>query len=214
MTTSPRGRPVLAVFDFDGTLTTADSLGAFLHRQLGTWGWCQTLVRQSPVLAGYVLRLLPNHQAKAALVRQALRGWPMQSLRDTAQALTQDWLPSHLDPWAMARLQAHQSQGHTCVLLSASLDVYLTPIAQHLHIDHLICTGLGEHEGQCTGELSTPNCHGEEKWRRLQAWWAAHNSSREAWELHAYGDTNGDLPVLREADRAWMKGQPWRPASA
>ncbi|MEY3488533.1 MAG: hypothetical protein RL655_101, partial [Pseudomonadota bacterium] len=29
-------RQVLAVFDFDGTITTADSLGAFLHLHLGT----------------------------------------------------------------------------------------------------------------------------------------------------------------------------------
>jgi phosphatidylglycerophosphatase C len=205
-------RPVLAVFDFDGTLTTADSLGAFMHRQLGTWGWCQALLRQSPALAGYVLRLIPNHQAKAVLVRHSLSGVPMQSLHATAQALTREWLPAHLNPWALARLKEHQSQGHTCVLLSASLDVYLRPVAEALHIPHLICTELAEHAGNCTGELATPNCHGEEKWRRLQAWWLAQHSSRDAWELHAYGDTRGDLPVLRQADRAWLKGQPWRSA--
>jgi len=202
-------RPVLAVFDFDGTLTTADSLGAFLHRHLGTLGWGWALLRQSPVLLAYGLGLIPNHQAKAALLRQALQGASQASLATTAEQLVQWWLPRHLNTWALDTLQSHQEAGHTCVLLSASPDVYLGAVAQALEIPHLICTGLAMHGTHCTGRMSTPNCHGEEKWRRLQAWFVQQGQPREAWEMHAYGDTRSDVPVLREADQAWLKGKPW-----
>ncbi len=202
-------RPVLAVFDFDGTLTTADSLGAFLHLHLGTRGWGWALVRQAPVLMAYVLRLVSNHQAKAALLQQTLRGAPQDGLDKSAERLVQTWLPRHLNTWALDELQAHQQAGHTCVLLSASADVYLGAVARALDIPHLICTGLAMQDGRCTGQMSTPNCHGEEKWRRLQAWFAQQGQPREAWELHAYGDTRGDLSVLRHADQAWMRGRPW-----
>lgn len=203
-------RPVLAVFDFDGTLTTADSLGAFLHRQLGSPAWAWALLRQSPVLLAYVLRLVPNHQAKAALLQQALTGASQASLDACAEQLVQTWLPRHLDHWALDELQSHQLAGHTCVLLSASLDIYLRAVARALDIPHLVCTGLELQDGVCTGRMSTPNCHGEEKWRRLQAWFEIQKRPREDWEIHAYGDTRGDIPVLRQADQAWMRGQPWR----
>jgi phosphatidylglycerophosphatase C len=202
-------RPVLAVFDFDGTLTTADSLGAFLHQQLGTLGWSWALLRQSPVLMAYVMRLLPNHRAKAALLQQTLTGASQVRLAMAAEQLVQHWLPRHLNTWALDELQGHQQAGHTCVLLSASLDIYLTPVARALEIPHLVCTGLELRDGVCTGRMSTPNCHGEEKWHRLQAWFEAQGRPREGWEMHAYGDTRGDLPVLRQADLAWLRGHPW-----
>jgi len=202
-------RPVLAVFDFDGTLTTADSLGAFLHLHLGTMAWGWALVRQSPMLMAYVLGRVPNHQAKAALLQQTLQGASADLLEESAQRLVTRWLPRHLNPWAWDRLQSHQQAGHTCVLLSASLDVYLGAVARALNIPHLICTGLAMQDGRCSGRMSTPNCHGEEKWHRLQAWFAQQGQPRESWELHAYGDTRGDLPVLRQADQAWWRGRPW-----
>ena len=203
-------RPVLAVFDFDGTLTTADSLGAFLHLHLGTLGWGWTLLRQSPLLMAYVLRLVPNHRAKAALLQQALQGASQTLLDQSAERLVQSWLPRHLNAWALGELQAHQQAGHTCVLLSASPDVFLRSVAQALNIPHLICTSLMMQDGRCTGHMSTPNCHGEEKWRRLQDWFAQQGQPREAWTLHAYGDTRSDLSVLRQADQAWLRGRPWR----
>lgn len=211
MNTSPDApeRTVLAVFDFDGTLTTGDSLGAFLHRHLGTLGWSWALMRQSPTLLAYVLRLIPNHQAKAALLQHSLQGAAQATLAADAQRLVQTWLPRHLNAWALDELQGHQQAGHTCVLLSASLDIYLSAVAQALEIPHLICTGMEIHQGVCTGRMSTPNCHGEEKWRRLQDWFMQQGRPRESWEMHAYGDTRGDVPVLRQADQAWLRGRPW-----
>ena len=211
MNTSPDApeRTVLAVFDFDGTLTTGDSLGAFLHRHLGTLGWSWALMRQSPTLLAYVLRLIPNHQAKAALLQLSLQGAAQATLAADAQRLVQTWLPRHLNAWALDELQGHQQAGHTCVLLSASLDIYLSAVAQALEIPHLICTGMEIHQGVCTGRMSTPNCHGEEKWRRLQDWFMQQGRPRESWEMHAYGDTRGDVPVLRQADQAWLRGRPW-----
>ena len=208
-TSTASERPVLAVFDFDGTLTTADSLGAFLHLHLGTLGWGWALVRQSPMLMAYVLRLVPNHQAKAALLQQTLQGASQDLLEESAQRLVKTWLPRHLNTWALDQLRSHQQAGHTCVLLSASPDVYLGAVTRALNIPHLICTGLAIQAGHCTGHMSTPNCHGEEKWRRLQAWLAQQGQPREAWSLHAYGDTRGDLSVLQQADQAWLRGRPW-----
>ncbi len=59
--------------------------------------------------------------------------------------------------------------------------------------------------------MRTPNCHGEQKVVRLKAWLAGRFGADAADKLtlYAYGDTSGDKPMLRMAQHAWYRGQPW-----
>ena len=61
--------PVVAAFDFDGTLTWRDTLGPFLRRLLGTPGYLWLLFACSPWLLAWLLRLTSNHRAKARLLQ-------------------------------------------------------------------------------------------------------------------------------------------------
>jgi phosphatidylglycerophosphatase C len=63
--------------------------------------------------------------------------------------------------------------------------------------------------GVYTGKMATPNCHGQEKVRRLQAWLDKTYGPQNTPALHAYGDTSGDKPMLCMADTAWYRGKPW-----
>jgi phosphatidylglycerophosphatase C len=87
--------------------------------------------------------------------------------------------------------------------------VYLQRAAQHLGFDALICTEMAVVQGVLTGHLHTPNCHGGEKVVRFTQWLAAQGLPRDRITLHAYGDTAGDQPLLRLADHARYRGQPW-----
>ncbi|MCZ8257941.1 MAG: HAD-IB family hydrolase, partial [Polaromonas sp.] len=123
--------------------------------------------------------------------------------------------PGQLREDAMARLAWHQQAGHCCVMVSASPDVYLPRVAEQLGFDALICTGM-EVEGEgdkarLTGRMKTPNCHGEQKVVRLRAWAAERFGAAglEGATLYAYGDTSGDKPMLRLAQHAWYRGEPW-----
>jgi phosphatidylglycerophosphatase C len=64
-------------------------------------------------------------------------------------------------------------------------------------------------DGHYTGDMTTPNCHGEQKVIRLQAWLNATFPNESQLEIHAYGDTKGDIPLLRLAQQAWYRGAPW-----
>ena len=64
--------------------------------------------------------------------------------------------------------------------------------------------------GYLTGEMQTPNCYGEQKVLRLNSWLAERfGADLDGVELYAYGDTRGDLPLLRMAQHAWYRGKPW-----
>ena len=200
---------VVAAFDFDGTLTQRDTLLPYLAIGLGWAGFGVVMLQCSPWLLAYALRLLPNHVAKARLLRLAFSG------RTTAEVdgWTTRWmasLPAQLRPDALAQLAAHQRAGHCCVMVSASPDVYLQRAARQLGFDALICTEMAVTSGVFTGNMQTFNCHGEQKRLRLMAWLTVSPCNlAKVVTLYAYGDTRGDIPMLSIADHAWYRGKPW-----
>src|SRR6185503_6724471 len=66
--------PVVAAFDFDGTLTRRDTLLPFLARGLGWPRFLRALLLSGPWMAGYALKLVRNDVAKARLLKMALAG--------------------------------------------------------------------------------------------------------------------------------------------
>lgn len=198
----------VAAFDFDGTLTRGDTLLPFLWRYLGTVKLIWVILLCSPWLALYVLRLLPNHVAKARLLNLSFAGLPVSTAQTWANDFVATGLPELLAPWGMARLREHQARGDVCVLVSASPDIYLQAVAQHLGL-YLLCTQLEIRGDLYTGEMASANCHGPEKVHRLQAW--LQDKSLSAAHLTAYGDTRGDHPMLQLAQVAFYREQPWHP---
>ena len=205
----------IAAFDFDGTLTRRDTLLPFLARGLGWPRFLLALLQCSPWLAGYAVRLVRNDAAKARLLRATLSGRTLAELDGwTSRWLAEDFA-GQLQDWTMARLAWHRQAGHCCVLVSASPDIYLRRVASQLGFDGLICTEMEVQGARLTGRMHTPNCHGEQKVLRLQAWLSARfgGESAQAMRLYAYGDTLGDKPLLRLARHAWYRGQPWKDVS-
>lgn len=196
--------PVVAAFDFDGTLTRGDSLIPWLRLGLGPLGLAGALLRSTPWLLAWQLRLISNEAAKVRLLRVSLRGRSREELAGWTRRFVADRLPGLLRPELLARLRWHQAQGHRCVMVSASADVYLEAVAAALGIEHLLCSRLDwTADGRCTGRLIGRNCHGAEKVRRLQAWWAAEPPAC----VWAYGDSRGgDGPMLAQAEHAVFRG--------
>ena len=202
---------LIAAFDFDGTLTRRDTLLPFLRRGLGWPRFLLALLRCSPWLTGYALKCISNDVAKARLLQATLKGKSSAEVQDwTARWLAHDF-SGQLQDWTMGRLAWHQKAGHCCVMVSASPNIYLERVARQLGFDALICTEMEEKGGYLTGQLSTPNCYGEQKVLRLRAWLVSHFGDVQVSDitLYAYGDTAGDKPMLKMARHAWYKGKPW-----
>ncbi len=206
------GAPVVAAFDFDGTLTLRDTFKPFLARGLGWPRFALALLQCAPWLAGYALRLVANDVAKQRLMLATLKGKTSQDMADwTAHWLVRDF-PGQLRGWTLERLAWHKAQGHCCVMVSASPDIYLARVAQDLGFDALICTEMALDQDRLTGQMRTPNCHGEQKVVRLTAWLIERfgAAAQSDLTLYAYGDSSGDKPMLRMAAHAWYRGKPWK----
>jgi len=201
--------PEVAAFDFDGTLTRRDTLLPYLWRSLGWPRFLLALLRSAPWLLAYACRLMSNHTAKARLLQVSLGGVRRAEIDRWTADFVEAYLLRQWDPATLARLRWHQERGHCCLIISASPGIYLHRTGEMLHMDGVLCTEL-EWEGEMlTGCMQTPNCHGEEKVRRLKAWLAERYPAENQFVLHAYGDSRGDVPLLNLADYAHYQGQPW-----
>ena len=206
----PVHQSVVAAFDFDGTLTRSDTFVPFLARGLGWPRFLLALLLCAPWLAAFALRLIPNHVAKQKLMQLTLNNKTTAQMDDWTSRWLQNDFPGQLQSWAMARLAEHQQAGHCCVMVSASPDIYLKRVAQQLGFDALLCTEMEVVDGRLTGQMKTPNCHGEQKVLRLKAWMQERFGAVGGAEIvYAYGDTSGDKPMLRLAAHAFYRGKPW-----
>lgn len=201
----------LALFDFDGTLTRADSFIPFLNNVIGPGALARSAAACSPWLLGYAAGVVSNDVAKERLLRAAIRGRGADDLKRAGTEFARDVVPALLRDDMMARLRRHRDEGRLCVLVSASLDLYLEPWARQAGFDHLICSRLAfDESGRATGALAGANCHGAEKVARIRAWLADKGPIGHS---VAYGDTKGDAPMLAMADQGfWVRKKGLVPA--
>jgi HAD superfamily hydrolase (TIGR01490 family) len=198
-------KPVVAAFDFDGTLTRRDTMFPFLLHTLGRTAFVRHVFALSPTLAGYGLGVIRNDIAKERVFVRCLAGMSMDELQQKGEQFAAKVLPNLLRPEAMRRLNWHELQGHRCVVISASLDLYVRPWAINAGFDDVLATHLQTHEaGLVNGKLAGANCFGPEKVQRLQALLG----DRDGYTLYAYGDSRGDRELLSSADYAYYRQMP------
>lgn len=87
---------IVAAFDFDETLTDRDTLLPFLHSVVGTRQYCIKMLRLSPTLAAYGLRVIPNGQAKEVVLTHFLAGIPQEQLHKAAEHFAEHEIPKWL----------------------------------------------------------------------------------------------------------------------
>jgi len=192
-------RPLVA-FDFDGTLTSRDSFRAFLAWREGAARYAAGLARLAPALAAYGLHR-DRGRLKAALVKQFLVGVSRAELEAEAQAFATAQGRPLLRPDAVRAWKRWQGEGARLLIVTASPDIIVGPIARGLGADLVIGTrlALGPDE-RVTGALDGPNCRGAEKVRRLREVFGE-DVALEA----AYGDSDGDTEMLAIAQEQGMK---------
>lgn len=192
----------MAAFDFDGTITRRDTLLPFLLHALGAAAVARHALLLSPTLVGYGLGIIDNGTAKEKVLTHCLAGIELADLQQRAERFVMLALPALLRPDAMRRMDWHKRQGHRCIVVSASLAIYVRPWATDAGFDEVIATQLETKEdGRVTGKLLGGNCYGEQKVKRLEALLGEKNG----YTLYAYGDSRGDHELLSVADYAYYR---------
>ncbi|AOS61129.1 HAD-superfamily subfamily IB hydrolase [Actinoalloteichus hymeniacidonis] len=120
-------------------------------------------------------------------------GWDAAQVR----AIVEETLHDVVDPLvykeATQLIANHRDQGHEVVLVSASGEEVVEPIARMLDVSIFAGTRMAIADGLYTGELDF-YCHGEQKAAALTA--LAERNGYRLEDSHAYSDSINDLPFL------------------
>jgi HAD superfamily hydrolase (TIGR01490 family) len=191
---------VIAAFDFDLTITTKDTFVPFLYRAFGRHRVRDVFLSLTLQGAMVVVGLSDRDTFKERLIRSLFMGESVGRLRDVGRTYVSEIL-NWVRPSAIERIEWHKKRGDRLVMVSASLDLYLEPVARALGFDDLLCTRPSVNGNNFDGFLTGRNCRGNEKMRQLREL----ISDLSKHEFYAYGDSAGDRQMLEAADHSYYR---------
>ncbi|HEY0679698.1 MAG TPA: HAD family hydrolase [Chitinophagaceae bacterium] len=183
---------LIAFFDFDGTITTRDTLLEIIKYHKGSSRFYAGFLLNAPYILAWKLGLIPNYAAKERIMRHFFSGMPIQDFQSGCDSFAKDVLPGLLRPKALLEIKRLQELGAEIVIVSASPGQWSELWRKQVGVQSL-ATKLAVNGTKLTGRFDGKNCHGEEKVNRIRE---AYDLSMYD-EIYCYGDTPGDKPMLK-----------------
>ena len=206
----------LYCFDFDGTLTTSDTLLEFIRYAKGTGRFLMVFLMYSPLLVLMKLHLFPNWKAKQLIFAHLFAGMRIEKF----DALCRDFAEEYqhlLRPKGVTLVHEALVAGAQVFIVSASIDNWVRPFFKVRSLDgvRVLGTQIEVIDGRLTGKFKSNNCYGEEKVHRICEALSAPTSTsspasaapfvRSQYEIEAFGDSRGDKEMLAFADKGHYK---------
>ncbi|MFH1156378.1 MAG: HAD-IB family hydrolase [Pseudomonadota bacterium] len=195
----------IAFFDFDGTLTTRDTLIDFTRYAFGNIRFISGLISLSPLFFLHLLRKLDRDTVALRFIRFFYEKQDMNKLESIAAEYARKRLPGLLRADTCRRFLSHLEAGDTVAVVSASPSIWLKPWCDNHHVS-LIATQLQADGAVLTGAVLGRRCNGPEKVVRIRQEYDLEQFEK----IFAYGNSNGDVDMLRLADEAYYAGSTLR----
>lgn len=185
---------VAAFFDLDNTLIPGAAIELRFFRflwKLGLVGGKEALRSLAWLLQGTPpLSFHPLRERKPYL-----EGKAVAQITGQALAFVQVQVLPRLSEEGRRKLGAHRQAGHTVVLVTASLDFLVAPLARQLDVETVLAARPEESDGRFTGRLLPPLPYGKGKSDLIAAFAETRGLALE--KSYAYGDSPGDFDLLR-----------------
>lgn len=186
-------KPIVAAFDFDGTLTKRDSFPLFLIFSKGYLYTFLLFLYYTPKIISSKLRGKELGSIKEKMLGKAFRGMEITKFdeicKDFASAS-----PNLLNGPAIQAFNTHQKPGHQIVIVTASLVNWVKPFFTESIT--VLGTELEIKDNLITGKFKSGNCYGLKKKDIFLSLFP----NRQNYILYYYGDSKGDKEMLEFAD--------------
>jgi phosphatidylglycerophosphatase C len=190
----------IAFFDFDGTITTKDTLLEIIKFQKGRTSFYFGFILHAPWLIAYKLNWLSNNMAKQKILTYFFAGMDERVFQEKCDLFAENILPGIIRPGALSEINLLRSLNFEIVVVSASAGNWIRKWSESLSLQ-LIATKLKVKGGLITGEFDGGNNHGEQKVFNIRELW----NLNEYEEIYAYGDSSGDKPMMGLATKSFYK---------
>ncbi|RYY53917.1 MAG: haloacid dehalogenase-like hydrolase [Chitinophagaceae bacterium] len=181
----------IAFFDFDGTITTKDTMLELIRFHHGSFRFYAGFLALSPWMVMMKAGFISNQATKEKMLTLFFGGMPEQQFNDLCRRFAAEKIPALIRPAALEYIRIRQAEGTETVLVSASAENWLRDWCNDNHFA-LLASILEVKQGRITGKLVGINCHGDEKVCRIRAAYNLESYNR----ISCFGDTGGDRPML------------------
>ena len=190
----------IAFFDFDGTITTKDTLLEVIKHQKGKVLFYTGFLLNAPTLIGLKLRMVSNQKAKERILRYFFSGMNIVAFQQACNKFVDEVLPAMIRMDAIEEIQKLKAEGFEVVVVSASPTNWIQKWTDANGLG-LIATNLQYVDETLSGYIDGVNNNAEEKVARIKA---VYNLA-EYDEIYCYGDSSGDKPMLALGTKAFYK---------
>lgn len=194
----------LYCFDFDGTLTTSDTLLEFIKYAKGKGRFLMVFLMYSPLLILMKLHLYPNWKAKQQIFAHLFAGMRIEKFDALCRGFAEE--SQHLlRPKGITLMHEALVAGAQVFIVSASIDNWVRPFfdIRNLKGVQVLGTQIEVEDGKLTGRFKSNNCYGKEKVHRIAE--VLKSFERSEYEIEAFGDSRGDKEMLAFADKGYFK---------
>ena len=194
----------LYCFDFDGTLTTSDTLLEFIKYAKGRGRFLMVFLMYSPLLVMMKLHLYPNWKAKQQIFAHLFAGMRIEKFDALCRGFAEE--SQHLlRPKGITLVHEALVAGAQVFIVSASIDNWVRPFfdIRNLKGVQVLGTQIEVEDGKLTGRFKSNNCYGKEKVHRIAE--VLKSFERSEYEIEAFGDSRGDKEMLAFADKGHFK---------
>jgi len=193
----------VAYFDFDGTLTTRDTLLPFIIYSIGYVRFLWLLPRIAPFVILYILKIINNQKTKQHVLSIVFHNYTQYKLDNLARGFATTELNKYIKSNILEIMQQHLNKHNAVYIVSANLAIYLHYWVEQFATVSVIATELEfDSANRFTGRLATPNCYAEEKTIRINEYLATHNLCYNI--SYAYGNSAGDYQMLDMCDHGYF----------
>jgi len=189
----------LALFDLDNTLLIGDSdhywgehlikrelVNEQAHRQRNDEFYQSYLNGQLDISAYLKFALGP------------FLGKPVADLEEEVSRYAEHVL-TMIAPGAKTVVEHHRNIGDTLVLITATNEFFVAPIAKHLGFDNVIAVEVATDQSNCLiGDLKGTPSFGQGKVKRINEWAIQQQHSLKG--AYFYSDSHNDIPLLSLVD--------------
>jgi phosphatidylglycerophosphatase C len=190
----------IAFFDFDGTITTKDTLLEIIKYQKGKSAFYIGFLLNAPFMAALKAKLISNQAAKERMLKYFFKGTELKAFQQGCDSFIDNALPAIIRPGALNEIKKLKAEGFEIAVVSASPENWIKKWSDANGLD-LIATRLQVNNNHITGNIEGLNCNAGEKVVRIKA---IYNLSKYS-EIYCYGDSNGDKAMLALATKAFYR---------
>lgn len=190
----------IAFFDFDGTITTKDTLLEVIKYQKGKVDFYIGFLLNAPFLIGLKMKLVSNQAAKERMLGYFFKGMELKSFQLGCDEFIDNALPAMIRPGALEEIARLKVQGFEIVVVSASPVNWIKKWSDAVGLG-LIASKLQTANGALTGYIDGVNNNAGEKAVRIKAEYNLSDYN----EIYCYGDSSGDKAMLALGTKIFYK---------